>query len=98
MKGCDCLEYNPLPSVLVRLSGRKKKTSCPLFLKLLYPPSRNKMSKITLFCIGFDAECSSITNTRCISLNYLKDCKRMQINKVEMIKCVFYLFKFSTIM
>ena len=91
---CHCLQYSPLLSVLVCLrSGRKKR---PLVLSFsscytLHPDIRNKMSKITLFC-------SSITNKRYISLNYLKDCERMQINKVEMIKCVFYLFKFSTIM
>ena len=70
---CYCLQYSLLLSVLVCLrSGRKKR---PLVLSFssfytLHPDIRNKMSKITLFCIGFDAECSSITNKRYISFNY----------------------------
>ena len=64
----DLLVYKNTLTLTLKQNGALNR---PLVLSVLschtlLPDIRNEMSKITLYCTGFDEECSSITK-RCIS-------------------------------
>ena len=65
----DLLVYKNTLTLTLKQNGALNRPLVLSFLSChtLLPDIRNEMSKITLYCMGFDAECSSITKKRCIS-------------------------------